>query len=304
MSDRYLVWDGKTYDLTPRPAPTPIPPAPDPEPAPGPSPVPTPSAGRRRSLWHHGWAGPSIDTWPVDVLHSLTTVTVAMAQSAQAGTGKVATPPGATPRQIATLAGLGIDVLVGIGGSGDGGIALTNASQVADMVAAVKALADSHGYKGAVLDLEGGPGSGWTAGAAADFGHRLVAAGMKVGICSSTWGGRLEGWGQVAKALGPDLSFWERMFYDFPEAGSNRLNGIVTGDLAAMRRYVSREDQLVCTFMGTPPEGNYPNSSPVGVISGAYAAARTAFPQAGWSLWETRIEGARGWPNLRALAPL
>lgn len=274
-----------------------------PVPVPDPIPLPPPAGtGRVRLLWHHGWAGPSIDTWPVDVASGITAVGLVMAQSAAAGTGRLTDPPGITKAQALRLQSAGIDVLAGIGGSGDGGIDIRTSQQVQQALGSIGGMRDRLAITGVILDLEGAPGSGWSPGAMTDLGHALIAAGLKVGIWSALYGGRIEGWGQVARALGDGLHSWQRGFYDFPEAGDTRLTGIVTGDLAAMRGYVAREDQLVASFMPTPPEGGYPNSSPTTVLAAAYRAGRGKYPAAGWSVWEDRIDAGRGWPATRGLA--
>ena len=97
--------DGSTLAVTGTLTPAPV------------TPVTPPAGGvttRRRMLWHQGWQGPAISAWPVDVAPSLTTVCLDMCQSAGAGTGKLADPPGVTKSQILALAGDGVDVLAGI----------------------------------------------------------------------------------------------------------------------------------------------------------------------------------------------
>ena len=260
---------------------------------------------RRRMLWHQGWQGPSITAWPVDVAPSLTTVCLDMCQSAGAGTGKLADPPGVTKSQILALAGDGVEVLAGIGGSGDGGITITTAAQVADAYASIVSMQSRLAIAGVVLDLEGDPGSGWTPATMIQLGQLVVGAGMRFGICSALYSGRLAAWGSVAKALGASLDHWQRMFYDFPQATSSQLSGVVTGQqgFAAMRPYLVRDEQLVASFMPQTPSDT--NTSPVGVITAAYSAARTAgWADAGWAVFEDAIEQANGWTATRALGQL
>lgn len=271
-------------------------------PDPPPPPPPVKGVGRVKLLWHHGWAGPSIDAWPVDIPHSITAVGLVMCQSAGPGTGRLTDPPGVTKAQSLRLQGAGIDVLAGIGGSGDGGIDIRTSAQVQQALGSIRGMRDRLAITGVIYDLEGAPGSGWSPEAMIELGHALAADGLKVGIWSALYGGRLQAWGQVARALGDRLHSWQRGFYDFEQAGDTRLTGIVTGDLLAMRGYVAREEQLVASFMPTPPEGGYPNSSPTTVLTAAYRAGRAKYPSAGWSVWEDRIDAARGWPATRGLA--
>lgn len=270
---------------------------------PVPVPVPpSPGAGRVRMLWHHGWSGPSIDSWPVDIASSITAVGLVMSQSGAPGSGRLTDPPGVTKAQALRLQSAGIDVLAGIGGSGDGGIDIRTSAQVQQALGSIRGMRDRLAIAGVIYDLEGAPGSGWSPEAMIELGHALAGDGLKVGIWSALYGGRLQAWGQVARALGDGLHSWQRGFYDFEQAGDTRLTGIVTGDLLAMRGYVAREDHLVASFMPTPPEGGYPNSSPTTVLTAAYRAGRAKYPGAGWSVWEDRIDAARGWPATRGLA--
>lgn len=285
---------------------------------PTPDPTPTPSTGRVRAVWHHGWSGPSLSSWPVDVRSSVTCITLAMSQSAAKGTGKLTLPPGVTKAEVLTLVKAGVDVLVGVGGSGDGGIVVTGrarlglaegedidggitlktSAHVDELVTSVLANAATLGTTGICWDLEGAPGSGWTATAVADASQRLVAAGQQVAIWSALYGGRLAAWGSVAAALGANLHHWERGFYDFQEANDSRLTGIVTSDLASMRQAVARDDQLVASFA---PVGSTSRTA-TSTMTAAYAAARAKMPDVGFSVWEDFQDAKIGWASTRGLA--
>lgn len=298
MADGTVTIGGVLYDVTLTPSVKP----PDP---PDPPDVPTPpvSQGRKRILWHHGWTGPALANLPVDVLASLTTVNLAMCQSAKANTGLLTMPPGVNRATVSGLTAAGVDVFAGVGGSGDGGITITNPGQVSEAMASIGQMRANLGITGVTLDLEGTPGQRWTVDAVTTLCRAIVGSGLKVGFWSALYGGRLAAWGAVAKALGNDLSHWERGLYDFAEAADSRLTNVALGDLAGMRQYVSREDQLVASFMPRP-QTPYPNSSPVPVLTGAYAAVRQRFPQVGFSVWEDLIDAKRGWAATRALAKL
>jgi hypothetical protein len=282
-----LTLDGVTYDVTPRAVVTP------------PPPPPPPATGRHRIVWHQGWRGPALGSWPVDVRAGITAVCIDMCQSAQAGTGKLTAPPGVTRAEILALTGAGVDVFAGIGGSGGAGITVTNTAQAADVVTSVLGFATSLGITGAVWDLETAPGDGWTTGAVSTASQLLVNKGLRVGICSATYGGRLAAWGTVARALGGGLHSWQRMFYDFPQARTSELTKIVADDFTAMRGYVTADQQLVGAFMPTDPGDA--NTSPVPVLSAAYRAARAARPDVGWAMYHDATDAAAGWTATRAL---
>ena len=278
---------------------TPAPVGPPPPPPPPPPPVGT----RRRVAWHQGWSGPPLSSWPVDVRASVTCVILAMAQSAASGTGKLTMPPGVSRADVLALTSAGVDVLVGVGGAGDGGISVTNDAQVGQVVTSALGFRDALGTTGICWDLEGAPGSGWTSSAVIQADQQLIAAGQQVAIWSALYGGRLAGWGAVAQALGDQLHHWQRGFYDFGEANDSRLSGIVTSSstgLAAMRPFVASEQQLVASFA---PVGST-SRTPVAVAAAAYAAARAKYPGAGWSVWEDHQDSGAGWTTTRALAAL
>lgn len=293
MSAGVQILDGVTYDVVPRVVAPPPPPPPPPH-------------GQRRIMWRYGWSPVALSSWPADVRGPLTTVVAAMSQSAAAGTGRLTMPPGLTTQERAALVADGVEVFAGVGGSGDGGITITTPGQVTQAIASAMTMRDA-GYTGICWDLEGAPGNGWNADALTDASRALVAEGIKVAIWSSLYGGRLAGWGAVARSLGDDLDHWQRGFYDFGEANDGRLTGIVTGDVARMRPFVSRDDQIVCSFS---PLGSR-SATPVPVMAAAYAAARKtlrpgsptgeAMTTIGWSMWTDKVDAVRGWTATRAL---
>jgi hypothetical protein len=278
-------------------------PMPDPQPSPNQAPQPGTGHGRRRVLWHHGWDGPRISDWPPDIAASLTTVCLAICQSASDGTGKINPPPGVTRAEVLGLTQSGVDVFSGIGGSGQDGIHVTTPQQVSELVACVRDQKAALGITGIIWDLEGTPGASWTVDGVVAASRAMLADGLKVAIWSATYDGRLEAWGQVARALGDDLDHWQRAFYDFPQAATTDLSGIVTrsGDgLPAIRRYLSRDDQAVACFA---PVGSL-SRSPVPVMLAAYQAGRGVYDAAGWGVWEDYQDARAGWATTRGLAKL
>lgn len=263
---------------------------------------PPPKGDRIRAVWHQGWHGPAIDTWPTDILDAITHISVDMCQSASPGTGLLADPPGLTVAQVDAAAQHGVKVHAGIGGSGGGGIRLFSDVHRVQMLSSIKSMRDRLHIAGVTLDLEDAPGGTWTVPTVTALAHDLVEDGIGVAICSSLWGGRLQAWGIVASSLGPALSWWERMFYDFTEARDSRLSEIVTSKqlgLGAMAHYVNTRQQLVATFM--PNDAGDANASPVPVLTAAYRAGAAAFPGAGWSVFHDWTDAGAGWAATRAL---
>ena len=284
--------DGTSLDMTITYHPWPV----------DPPPPPPPATGRRRAIWHQGWRGPALGSWPADVRDAVDTVCIDMCQSAQGGTGRLTDPPGTSSVDVRALVAAGKDVLVGIGGSGGAGITVITAGQVADVVGSVQSIASRFGTTGCIWDLESAAGAGWTTDAVTAASQQLISGGLRVAICSATYGGRLAAWGKVARALDNDLHSWQRMFYDFPQARTSALTKIVVDDFAAMRAYVSRDDQLSGAFMPTDPGD--PNTSPVPVLAAAYSAGLAAHPGAGWAVYHDANDGPNGWAATRALAKL
>ena len=256
-----------------------------------------PPTGRKAMLWKSGWTPSDPSTWPDYVRHGAGAVTLSMCQSGGQGTGLLAPLPGVSRALVSYLASQGGEVFAGIGGSGDGGIVLTRLEHVTQALDSLKSIRDTVGITGIVLDLERAPGSTWNVDSVTTLALEAVDFGLKVGIWSALYGGRLEAWGQVAHALGENLYSWERGFYDFPEANDSRLLSIVRADLVRMRPYVAREDQLVCSFSGQAST----SATPPAVMAAAYAAGRGLFPGVGFSVWDDKAEIRSQWAGFRAL---
>jgi hypothetical protein len=275
---------------------------PTPDPTPTPTPVPAPR-GRRQILWHHGWAGPHLADWPTTIRSQVTTVCLGMAQSANPQarrdqwTGRLATPPGVTRQEITSLRTAGVDVFVGIGGSNSTGLELRTADQIKQLVDSCLAHRDALATNGIAWDLETEPGSTWTQDAVIVASQALLAKGLKIGIWSGTWGGRLAAWGAVARVLGEQLDHWQRCLYDFPQAGDSRLTPIAANAIRELRPYLSRDDQVVLSFA---PVGSA-SRTPVDVARAAYAAARQQAPLTGFSVWEDYQDNRAGWSTWKAL---
>lgn len=266
--------------------------------APAPTPSPTPSpAGRQRLLWDYGWQALDVAALPPDVPASLTHVSMFVAQSAAAGTGRLKAVPGATRARVAAWRAAGLHVDLCIGGAKDGGITATTAAQAAEMTASIRAQVQACGYTGVDLDLEPSGGK-WGQDAILAVARAALADGLQVHLTTALYGPWTANWGAVAKALGASLTSWRVMLYNFDEAADSRLTAVTTSKLATMRGYLAREDQLVaCYATGAASVASTP-----AVARAAYAAARAKYPSAGFGLWHGGVERSRGWSGLRALA--
>jgi hypothetical protein len=288
--------DGGTIEQTYRPPSTTTPVDPPPV-------DPPPSTGRPPlAAWKFGWKPliPLAD-WPADVFAAVDVVHAAMAQSAGKGSGRLTTPPNLSRGEVARLVEAGKAVHVGIGGSKDGGIAVTNPGQVAEARASLLAMRRDYGYTGATVDLEPS-GSNWTHGPMVELCRALAADGFTVEICSSLYKPWTERWGAVVRELGPALTRWSVMAYDYPEAGDARHRATTLGKVGMMLGYTTAE-KIAVAFMPRP-KPDYLNASPVPVLLDAAAAVRAAHPQVGFAVWEDRIDAAQGWATLRGLSRL
>lgn len=265
-------------------------------PAPVLAPVPA-SSGRQRALWDYGWKPLDLASLPPDILPSLTHIVAFVCQSARPGTGQLKPPPGWTRDRVATCRAAGLRVDLSIGGAQDGGITVVTAAQAAEMTASIRAQVQACGYTGVELDLEPSGGK-WAKGAVLQVCRAAIADDLEVHITSALYDEWTDAWGQVVRALGPKLSSWRVMLYDFPEAADSRLTKVTTDKLRTMRGYLAHEDQLVAGYAC----GAAVVSSPVPVLRSAYIAGRSAHPAAGWALWHGDADRSNGWTAVRALS--
>lgn len=265
-------------------------------------PVDPPATGPALAVWHFGWEPTApVPSWPADILEAVDVVHAVMAQSAGKGTGKLTTPPGLPKSVIADLRKAGKAVHVGVGGSNDGGIAINTPAQAGEARSSLLSMRDAFGYSGVTLDLEPS-GSKWSAGAVVDLCRALDGDGLTVEICSALYAPWTERWGAVCRELGPALTRWSVMAYDYPEAGDSRHTAMTLGKVGMMLGYVPAS-KVAVAFMPRPTP-TYLNASPAPVLLAAAAAVRAAHREVGFAIWEDRIDRAQGWQSLRGLASL
>ena len=177
------------------------------------------------SVWHSGWKGPQPWTgYPAAVRSRVNHVVLAIAQSSQAGTGRLFyfNRFGANlASSIRSARASGTNVLMGVGGSGAGGtITITNATQADQAFDSIATFVKDYGINGIDLDLEP-TWSHWTQEALVRLCTRLKAAyGPKflVGLTVALYEEHTARWLGLAKALGSSYDYMAPMLYDFPEA--------------------------------------------------------------------------------------
>lgn len=248
------------------------------------------------ALWVHGWELPTIGQLPADVVRIHTLFLMAMAQSAQGGTGKIAWAPVRQTKEqaiadIASLRKKGKKVSIGIGGSSDGGITLTNATQVDEMFSRIKELVATYGFSGIDVDLEPSGGK-WNAESLKSLCTRLkteFGKGFVIGFTPSLWGEWTQKWLSAARLVGLEgYDYWAPMLYDFPEAHDDRLVGAALDKVRLAVAGGVPANRQILGFMCNA----YYNTSPVAVTLRVWNAVKAEFPDiAGAFIWESRIEG-------------
>jgi hypothetical protein len=256
-------------------------------------------ASRVVSLWYHGWQRPYLRELPADVRNLVNLVVIAMAQSGGAGTGKLAWAPANGQSvtdftaDVRALRDLGKSVVIGIGGSNDGGITITNATQVTEAFNSIVGFVTTYGLNGIDIDLEPS-GSTWTEDALVSLCGQLKAKygpSFLIGITPGLYGTHTERWLSLARRLGANYDYMAPMLYDFPEAADSRLSGVAVNKCDVMLAGGVPTSKQLLGFMCKPPEG-YANASPPQVTLDAWNAVKAKYPAIrGGFIWEHYIEG-------------
>ena len=248
------------------------------------------------ALWMNGWELPTLGQLPSDVVEIHSLFIMAMAQSAGDETGKISwAPVRQTPEQAkADIAGLlakGKKVSIGIGGSSDGGIHVTNEAQVMEMFGSIEALVNRYGFTGIDLDLEPSGGK-WSQEALKSLCSKLKAEYGKafiIGITPSMYGPWTEKFLSAARFIGLDgYDYWAPMLYDFPEAHDDRLSDVARDKVRTAVAGGVPANRQILGFMCNA----YYNTSPVPVTLRSWRAVKAEFPDiAGAFIWESKLEG-------------
>ena len=280
------------------------------QPAPAAESTPTSQESKRLQLgWHHGWGGPKLRAYPNDVRPDL--LVWAMSQSAGAGTGRLSAPPLQGYPQAEAVADIaawhqqGHKVLLGIGGSKDGGITIDSVATVDQARASIAGHVKTFGFRGVSLDLEPSGGR-WTQDALVRLVGLLKAdhgSSFHVDVCVGLYGTHTARWTALAKALGATMDTLSVMLYDFPEAGDQRLTAVSLDKVRVLQAAGVDPAKVVLLYMMRPPGVTYPNSTPdAALVVAAVKATLERYPALrgiGW--WEDKINAARSWDGPRAL---
>jgi hypothetical protein len=245
-------------------------------------------------LWINAFVRPTLRELPADVLDTVNLVVFSMAQSAEAGTGRLSWSPTQQSQSdaaadIVGLVGHGRPVLLGIGGADDGGITLTGDQHVADFTASINSFVEDFGFTGIDIDLEPS-GSMWTQ-------EHLVAAlravkakhgsDFLIGLTVGMYGEHTDRWLSIAQELGPDYDYWAPMLYDFPEAHDERLipEAMEKIDIAVQGGVPTGKQ-----ILGFMCNASY-NTSPVPVTAQVWRSAVAEHSDLrGAFVWESKIE--------------
>ena len=245
-------------------------------------------------MWINTFEEPPVSGMPPDVLETLNLVVFAIAHSAEGGSGRLSWQPRleSSDQVIAAIAGLvddGKPVLLGIGGSDDGGITVTNEQQVDEFCDSVRDLVQTYGFTGIDIDLEPS-GSSWEQSALVtavrtlkqEYGSQFI-----IGLTVGLYGEYTARWIALAQELGDDLDYWSPMLYDYEEAHDERLvadalkktQAAVEGGIPASKHILG----FMCN--------SYYNTSPVPVTAAVWQAVRAQHPDVrGAFIWESSLE--------------
>jgi hypothetical protein len=246
------------------------------------------------SLWLNTFEFPTVRQLPADVIKTNNVFVYGVAQSAGAGTGRISwgpyrQSPAQAKQDIAGLKRQKKVVLLGVGGSGDGGITLTNRTQVSQMLASITHSVRTYGFTGIDFDLEPSGGA-WNKTSLKSLAHALKVRyghNFVIGLTVAMYGPYTEKWLAAARLLGSDYDYWAPMLYDFPEAHDGRLTNVAIDKVrTAVAGGVPARKQIL-GFMCNA----YYNTSPVQVAMKAWKATKARYPSLrGAFIWEAKLE--------------
>lgn len=261
------------------------------------------------SEWHHCWKGPlPWGEYPSGVKSQVNFISLGIAQSAAAGTGRLSYynrfGGGLKPAIMAAHAA-GARVIMGIGGASDGGITITNDTQITEAFNSMVSFVDQFGISGMDIDLEPS-GSGWNEASLVRLADKLLAKypNFIIGITPGLYGTHTARWMSLGRAMGNRYKFMAPMLYDFPEAGDGRLTAVALDKCRIMKAGGVPEDKMILGFMTR--WGVYPNSTPGAQLCiDAYKACKKAYPGLrGAFHWEDDIDRKNNWAWALNIGPV
>lgn len=246
------------------------------------------------SMWLNTFEQPTLQNMPADVMETLNLVVFAIAHSARSGTGQLNWQPriqshDQAVESIAALTGQNTPVLLGVGGSDDGGITVTNADQADEFCQSIRELVQDYGFTGVDIDLEPS-GSSWQEDSLISVVRTLkeeYGSNFIIGLTVGLYGEHSARWVSLARELNRDLDYWSPMLYDYEEAHDERLVAdalkktqfAVDGGIPATKHILG----FMCN--------SYYNTSPVPVTAAVWEAVRKAHPGVrGAFIWESSLE--------------
>jgi hypothetical protein len=249
---------------------------------------------RAVSMWINTFERPTVAELPTDVRDTVNLVIFAMAQSAESGTGILKWEPGFQSYDdialdISRLTAADKPVLLGIGGSNDGGITLVSDKNVNEFCGSIRFFVETFGFTGIDIDLEPS-GSSWSQEALVKAVRTLkdeFGQGFLVGLTVALYGEHTARWLSLANELGNDYDYWSPMLYDYPEAHDERL---VPDALKKIQIAVDGGVPSSKQILGFMCNAYY-NTSPVEVTAQVWDAALAKYPDLrGAFIWESKLE--------------
>ena len=264
---------------------------------------------RAVSMWINTFERPTVAELPADVLETVNLVIFAMAQSAESGTGILKWEPGFQSyddiaKDISRLTSATKPVLLGIGGSNDGGITLVSDKNVDEFCGSIRFFVETFGFTGIDIDLEPS-GSSWSQEALVKTVRTLkdeYGANFLVGLTVALYAEHTARWLSLANELGDAYDYWSPMLYDYPEAHDERL---VPDALKKIQTAVDGGVPSSKQILGFMCNAYY-NTSPVAVTAQVWQAAEAKYPDLrGAFIWESKLELASNYQWTREVgAPL
>ena len=265
------------------------------------------------ALWYNTFQRPRLREIPSDVLGTpssiINHVILAMAQSQTAGTGTLRFQPsnGESTAQmkedVLALRAAGVNVCIGVGGSSDGGITITNSTQVTQAYNSIVSIVNNYGVNGFDIDLEPS-GSSWNQASLVSLVSQLkttYGSTFVVGITPGLYSPYTTGWINLYNAMPANVDYFAPMLYDFPESRDSRLTAVTLDKCATMVNGGIPQSKIILGFMCRVPASSSYNASTPQVTLDAYKAAVAQYPNIkGAFLWEQYIDGQQsfGWSRL------
>jgi chitinase len=207
---------------------------------------------------------------------------------------------------IAAWKASGRVVLLSIGGGGDTGLRLQNASQGADFVSTVTPIFDDYGFQGIDWDLE--QSGGYDVGLVVSISKQLKAKygpGFIISVVPRPYEFRSYAkpapYRQIAAQLGSDLDVIGLQFYDYPESNdAAKQKSIIEGDINdAIKDFPANK-----LLIGAEAPKSGAAWSPASVYRDAYAQMNgSTGGLRGAFIWDAHGEEGSGWAFATTMGP-